>query len=63
MLIFIYVTVLDRMGLGQLLHYGRELMAMDQAMGVMLAIIVLGIVADKALFLPIERYLHKKRGV
>lgn len=59
----IYVTVLDRMGLGQLLHYGRELMAMDQAMGVMLAIIVLGIVVDKAVFLPIERYLHRKRGV
>ena len=59
----IYVTILDRMGLGQLLHYGRELMAMDQAMGVMLAIIVLGIAADKAIFLPIEHYLHKKRGV
>lgn len=59
----IYVTILDRMGLGQLLHYGRELQAMDQAMGVMLTIIILGVLADKLLFLPIERRLHKTRGI
>ena len=59
----IYVTILDRMGLGQLLHYGRELQAMDQAMGVMLTIIVLGIIADKLLFLPIEHHLHKNWGI
>ncbi len=58
----IYVTVLDRLGLGQLLHYGRELQAMDQAMGVMLTIIVLGVAVDKLLFLPVERYLHNTRG-
>lgn len=59
----IYVSVLDRMGLGQLLHYGRELMAMEQTMGVMLVIITIGMVADRALFLPLERILHEKRGV
>lgn len=59
----IYVTILDRMGLGQLLHYGRELQAMEQAMGVMLTIILLGIAADKLLFLPIERYMHKTWGI
>src|SRR5438270_3447585 len=30
----IYVTILTGMGLGQLLHYGRELNAMDQVIGV-----------------------------
>lgn len=59
----IYVTILDRMGLGQLLHYGRELQAMEQAMGVMLTIIVLGLAADKCLFLPIERHVQKTWGV
>lgn len=58
----IYVAVLDRMGLGQMLHYGRELLAMDQTMGVMLAIIILGVAADKAVFLPMERYMHRTRG-
>ncbi len=58
----IYVTVLDRLGLGTLLHYGRELQAMEQAMGIMLTIIVLGVAADKLLFLPAERYLHNTRG-
>lgn len=58
----IYVTVLDYFGLGQLLHFGRELQAMDQAMGVMLTIIVLGILADKGLFFPLEQYIHQKWG-
>ena len=29
----IYVTILSGFGLGQLLHYGRELNAMDQVIG------------------------------
>lgn len=58
----IYVAILDRMGLGQMLHYGRELLAMDQAMGVMLTIIILGIAVDKMIFLPIDHYLQKTRG-
>ena len=38
----IYVTILTGFGLGHLLHYGRELNAMDQVLGVMLVIIVIG---------------------
>lgn len=59
----IYVTILENMGLGQLLHYGRELQAMEQTMGVMLLIIILGVAADKLLFLPLERHLHKTQGI
>ena len=32
----IYVTILTGFGLGHLLHYGRELQAMDQVIGIML---------------------------
>ena len=35
----IYVTILTGFGLGHLLHYGRELNAMDQVIGIMLVIV------------------------
>jgi NitT/TauT family transport system permease protein len=34
-------------GLGHLLQYGRELSAMDQVVGVMVVIVVIGLIADK----------------
>jgi NitT/TauT family transport system permease protein len=58
----IYVTVLTGFGLGHLLHYGRELHAMEQVLGVMLAIIVVGLGVDRALFAPVERSLHRRWG-
>jgi NitT/TauT family transport system permease protein len=58
----IYVTILTGFGLGHLLHYGRELNAMDQVMGVMLVIVLIGLLADKALFAPWERFLHRRWG-
>lgn len=58
----IYVTVLTGFGLGHLLHYGRELNAMDQVIGVMLVIVVIGLLADKILFSPWERFLHRRWG-
>ncbi len=59
----IYVTVLTGFGLGHLLHYGRELQAMDQVAAIMLVILVVGFVADKALFSPWERFLRKRWGL
>jgi len=56
----IYVTLLTGYGLGHLLHFGRELNAMDQVIGVMLVIILIGLAADKALFSPWERFLHRR---
>ena len=58
----IYVTILTGFGLGHLLHYGRELNAMDQVIGVMCVIIVIGLLADKILFSPWERFLHRRWG-
>jgi NitT/TauT family transport system permease protein len=58
----IYVTILTGFGLGHLLHYGRELSAMDQVIGIMLVIVAIGLVADKVLFSPWERFMHRRCG-
>ncbi len=59
----IYVTILTGFGLGHLLHYGRELHAMDQVLGVMLVIVGVGLLADRAIFYPAERWLRRRWGV
>lgn len=58
----IYVTILTGFGLGHLLHYGRELNAMDQVIGIMFVIVAIGLLADKILFSPWERFLHRRWG-
>jgi NitT/TauT family transport system permease protein len=58
----IYVTILTGFGLGHLLHYGRELNAMDQVIGIMLVIVVIGLLVDRLLFSPWERILHRRWG-
>ncbi len=58
----IYVTILTGFGLGQLLHYGRELFEMSQVIGVMCVVILIGLLVDKALFSPLEAYLRDKWG-
>jgi len=58
----IYVTIFTGFGLGHLLHYGRELNAMDAVIAIMIVIIVIGLLADKILFSPCERYLHRRWG-
>jgi len=58
----IYVTILTGFGLGQLLDSGRDLSAMDQVIGIMIVIIVIGLLADKILFSPWERFLHHRWG-
>jgi len=58
----IYVTILSGFGLGHLLHYGRELNAMDQVIGIMIVLLVIGLVADKILFSPWERLLRRRWG-
>ena len=58
----IYVYVSTGFGLGYLLHQGRELNAMDAVIAIMIVIIVIGLLADKILFSPCERYLHRRWG-
>jgi len=59
----IYVTIIKRFGLGQLLHFGRELNAMDQVMAVMVVIIIVGLLTDRLIFRPIELHLWRTRGL
>jgi NitT/TauT family transport system permease protein len=58
----IYITILTGFGLGHLLHYGRELHEMETVLGIMIVIIVIGLLADKILFSPIERFMHRRWG-
>lgn len=58
----IFVTILTGFGLGQLLHYGRELNAMEQVIAIMFVIVVIGLLADKILFSPVEKFLHRRWG-
>lgn len=58
----IYVTILTGAGLGLLLHHGRELNAMDQVIAIMFVIVLIGLLADKILFSPWERFLHRRWG-
>ncbi|SBW03871.1 ABC-type nitrate/sulfonate/bicarbonate transport system, permease component [uncultured delta proteobacterium] len=59
----IYVVIINQFGLGQLLHFGRELNAMDQVLGVMLIIILVGVLADRYVFRPAEKYFQTTRGL
>jgi NitT/TauT family transport system permease protein len=58
----IYITILTGFGLGHLLHYGRELHAMDTVIGIMIVIVIIGLLTDKILFSPFERFLHRRWG-
>ncbi len=58
----IYVTILSGFGLGYLLHSGREQNAMDQVVGIMIVIVLIGLLADKILFSPWEKFLHHRWG-
>lgn len=58
----IYVAVVSGFGIGQYLHYGRELQRMQQVVGVMFIIILVGLLADKLIFAPVEAWLHRRWG-
>lgn len=58
----IYITIITGFGLGHLLHYARELHAMDAVIGIMLVIVGVGLLADKVLFAPLERFMHRRWG-
>lgn len=58
----IYVSVISGLGLGQLLHYGREMHAMDQVMGIIILIIIIGLSIETLMFAPVEQLLHKNWG-
>ncbi|HWP49581.1 MAG TPA: ABC transporter permease [Candidatus Limnocylindrales bacterium] len=49
-------------GLGHILHMGRELLDMPRVIGVMLIIIAIGLITDKALFGRWEAHIHERWG-
>jgi NitT/TauT family transport system permease protein len=59
----IFVVILSGFGLGSLLHAGRELLRMDQVVGVMLVVVGVGLLADLVFFSPVERWLRRSRGL
>lgn len=59
----IFVVILSGFGLGSMLHAGRELLRMEQVVGVMAVVILVGLLADLILFGPIERWLRRSRGL
>ena len=58
----IFVTILTGSGLGYMLHLGRELLAMEQVIGIMFVLVLIGLLADKLLFSPWEKWLHHRWG-
>jgi NitT/TauT family transport system permease protein len=58
----IYIPIMAAFGLGHVLHFGRELHAMEQVLGIMIVIILIGLLADKILFAPFERFMHRRWG-
>jgi NitT/TauT family transport system permease protein len=58
----IYVTIVTSLGIGQLLHFGRELHAMDQAIGIMLIIVLAGLLMERAVFFPLAQRMRRNRG-
>ena len=58
----IYVSVVGGFGIGQYLHFGRELQRMYQVIAIMFIIIVVGLLADKLIFSPVESWLHRRWG-
>ena len=53
---------LTGLGLGQLLHFGRELNSMEQVMGIMFVIILIGLLSDKLIFSPLEQAIYRRWG-
>lgn len=58
----VYITVLTGFGLGNLLHYGRELHAMEAVIGVMFVIMTIGLLIDQLVFSPLENMLYQRWG-
>jgi NitT/TauT family transport system permease protein len=59
----IFVVIIDGFGLGALLNAGRDLHRMDQVMGVMAVVILVGLLADLIFFSPVESWLRRSRGL
>lgn len=50
-------------GLGQLLTTGRDLLDVAQVMGVMIAIVIIGMIVDRVLFRTVELRIRRRWGL
>ncbi|MBM3847661.1 MAG: ABC transporter permease [Verrucomicrobia bacterium] len=59
----IYIVIQKTgVGLGLLLHYGREVHDIASVAGIMVVIVLIGLLADKVMFSPFERFMHRRWG-
>jgi NitT/TauT family transport system permease protein len=49
-------------GFGHLLHYGRELSAMDQVIKIILIVVIIRLITDKSLFALWGSFMHRRWG-
>lgn len=56
------IFMIEKKGVGYLLHQGREFADVAQVVGMMLVMISVGVVADRALFASVERRVHTRFG-
>ncbi len=59
----IYITILSGFGLGYMLHFNRELHAMDGVVGIIVVIIFIGLAINKLVFAPVEKFLAARWGL
>jgi NitT/TauT family transport system permease protein len=57
------VIMVQRKGLGYLLHEGREFADLGQVLAVMGAMILVGMMVDRFAFAPLERRIHTRFGL
>lgn len=59
----LFVVIPSGSGLGHLMDMSRNQLAMDQVAAIMVVILVIGVVADKIVFGPWERFLRQRWGL
>jgi NitT/TauT family transport system permease protein len=59
----LYGAIVTGFGLGNLLEFGRTQNAMDEVLAVMLVIVGMGLLVDRLIFYPAERWLRRRWGV
>jgi NitT/TauT family transport system permease protein len=57
------ILVAERRGLGFLLKTGQDYSDIAQVVAVMVVMVVIGILADRLVFAPIERRVHLRFGL
>jgi NitT/TauT family transport system permease protein len=58
----IFIAFGKAVGLGWLLHVGMDAHAMEAMFAIMIVITLVGVSADRLLFYPVERWLHRRWG-